>query len=137
MEKPLTEEEEARQQLQRMIDRLDADQLAKLIELNNPARDPKTGEYILGYDQLGTDQRESFRRSVEQLLQAQTDEELARQAKEPPEEAVTQKICPKLPVSTVATCCGNSSHGSEDLRSEIWLRPRWRCSLGETGRGAL
>ena len=103
MEKPLTEEEEARQQLQRMIDRLDADQLAKLIELNNPARDPKTGEYILGYDQLGADQRESFRRSVEQLLQAQTEEELARQAKEPPEEAVTQKICPKLPVPTVAS----------------------------------
>ncbi|CAE7588965.1 Ythdc2, partial [Symbiodinium natans] len=64
-------EKEAKRELQRMIDQLDDDKLAKLIELSQPDKDPKTGEHILGYDKLAPDKRESFRQLVAQLLKEQ------------------------------------------------------------------
>ena len=54
-----------------MVDRLDEAQLAKLIEISNPEKDPKTGEYILGYNKLAPEKRDVFRKQVEELLKDQ------------------------------------------------------------------
>ena len=101
------EELKAKKQLQQMIDELEEEKLTKLIELSDPDKDEETGEYILGYDQLSPDKRDSFRRHVEQLLREQQAEK-AQEAKmngaEPPKEGTVEaqvlfekERCPRMP----------------------------------------